>query len=457
MTVEYDLIVIGASPEGIYAALTATSFNGRVALVEQPYVENPHLGNRILGNFAHLDHPEEVKHRRSLILSTIAEGYSPAILADRGVDVIPEKGEFCSQPNLTFITKHRRLRARAYLIATGSVPRIPHGLGLEEVGYLTPLSLWDNLSYLPQNLVVLGGSPSALELAQSLARTGRNVTLVVHHNRILPQEDPEVSLLIQCSIEADGINIITGAPLTQVKEIEGKKWVQVGNRAIESEEIVIAGVRRANVEGLNLEGVGVGARGSGCILINEKLQTTNPMIYACGDVVGGYALSHLACYEAEIAVKNALFLPFFKVDYNSTPWAIFTVPQVARVGMTAAQAICYYGEEVEVVREYFKHIPYAQVLGETTGFCQFVIRDGGEILGAYIVGAEAAELIGAIALAMRHKIKLDQLGSFPYLTLSQIIPQTRSKVWQGDPQRKQSVFWQNCWENLFIWRRNWTK
>ncbi|MBC6419053.1 MAG: NAD(P)/FAD-dependent oxidoreductase [Prochloron sp. SP5CPC1] len=451
MIIEYDLIVIGASPEGIHAALTATSFNARVALVEQPYVESPHLGNRILGNFAHLDHPEEVKHRRSLILSTKAFGYSPAILADRGVDVISEKGEFCPQPNLTFITKHRRLRARAYLIATGSVPKIPHGLGLEEVGYLTPLSLWDNLSYLPQNLVVLGSNPSALELGQSLALSGRNVTLLVHHNRILPQEDPEVSLFIQRSLEADGINIITAAPLTQVKEIEGKKWVQVGNRAIESEEIVLAGVRRANVEGLNLEGVGV----KDGILINEKLQTTNPMIYACGDVVGGYALSHLAMFEAEIAVKNALFWPFFKVDYNSIPWAIFTVPQVARVGMTAAQAICYYGEEVEVVREYFKDIPYAQVLGETTGFCQFVIRDSGVILGAYIVGAEAAELIGAIALAMKHKIKLDQLGAFPYLTLSQIIPQT-SKVWQGY-RRKRHRFWQNCWENLFIWRRNWTK
>jgi len=329
-------------------------------------------------------------------------------------------------------------------------------LGLEEIGYLTPLSLWtdDNLLSFPENLIVVGGTPSALELAQSFARLGKNVTMLVEHKSILPQEDPEVSLSIQAQLEAEGVKIMTLAPVIQVKEIEGKKWVQAGTQALESDEIVMAKVGEPNVEGLNLEGVGV-QLGKDGILINEKMQTTNQNIYACGDVVGGYPLSHIACYEADIAVKNALFVPLFKVDYNSVPWVIFTDPQVARVGMTATQAGRYYGKEVRVVREYFKNLPLAQFLTKTSGFCQFVIGSHDEILGAYIVGSRAGELIGALSLAIRQKIKLDKLLCFPDLTLSQIIPQAVFS-WQSDC-RKRNRTWQNLLANLFIWRRNWTK
>ena len=472
MPVEYDLIVIGASPEGIYAALTATSFNARVALVEKPLASNQEISNRSLARLANLYHQyttefgldslgtsfnlAQVKLATELILSAIAEGHSPARLGNLGVDIIEGQSEFCRLPDLALMTKDRPLRARAYLIATGSVPAIPYSSRLQEIGYLTPLSIWqeDNLLCFPKNLIVVGGTPSALELAQSFARLGKNITMVVEEQGILPQEDPEVSLLIQAQLEAEGVKIMTLAPLTQVKEIEGKKWVQAGTQALESDDILIAGVGQPNVDSLNLEGVGV-KFGKDGILINEKMQTTNPIIYACGDVVGGYPLSHIACSEADMAVKNALFLPLFKVDYNSIPWTIFTDPQVARVGMTAIQARRCYGDEVKVVREYFKNIPLAQVLTKTTGFCQFMIGSRSEILGAYIVGSEAGELIGAIALAMRQKITLDKLLSFPDITLSQIISQAVFS-WQSD-RRKRNRSWQNFLVNLFIWRRNWTK
>ncbi len=471
MPVEYDLIVIGASPEGIYAALVANSFNARVALVGKP-VAHQEINNLSLTRVANLYHqytPEfgvdylgtslnlaEVRSGTKLILSAIAQGDSLARLGNLGVDIVIAQSEFSRFPDLALITKDRRLRARSYLIATGCVSRIPYKLGLEEIGYLTPLSLWtdDNLLSFPENLIVAGGTPSALELAQSFARLGKNVTMLVEHKSILPQEDPEVSLSIQAQLEAEGVKIMTLAPVIQVKEIEGKKWVQAGTQALESDEIVMAKVGEPNVEGLNLEGVGV-QLGKDGILINEKMQTTNQNIYACGDVVGGYPLSHIACYEADIAVKNALFVPLFKVDYNSVPWVIFTDPQVARVGMTATQAGRYYGKEVRVVREYFKNLPLAQFLTKTSGFCQFVIGSHDEILGASIVGSRAGELIGALSLAIRQKIKLDKLLCFPDLTLSQIIPQAVFS-WQSDC-RKRNRTWQNLLANLFIWRRNWTK
>ncbi|MGK7875470.1 MAG: NAD(P)/FAD-dependent oxidoreductase [Xenococcaceae cyanobacterium] len=494
MAVEYDLIVIGGSPEGISAAVTASYLSARVALVEQPFKE--HLGgseaimSRTLTHTARLSeqlsnasqfgiYPRttdlegmgekaekmpkispplirltEVKSWAEEVISTLAEQDSPAILASLGVDVIRGAGEFCRLPNQAFIVKNRRLRSRAYLIATGSHSVIPEFEGLQEIGYLTPLDIWqkDDLESLPNNLVIVGGSPIGIELAQSLGRLGRNVTLVVEDNRILPREEPEASMLIQSQLEAEGVRIFTQSPITQVRRIEDKKWVQAGNTAIESDEIVLATPRKPNVEGLNLEGVGVqfGRRG---IQLNEKLQTTNPRIYVCGDVAGGYQFVHIAQYEAGIALKNALFLPLFKVDYRTIPWAIFTEPQLARVGMTEAQARRRYGKDVFVARQYFKSIAQAQVLGETTGFCKLVVRGNGKILGAHIVGPEAGELIGAIALAMKNKIKLGAIANFPHPTLSEITHKTAIE-WQRQRLIHNKTL-RNFLESLFNWRRNW--
>ena len=167
--------------------------------------------------------------------------------------------------------------------------------------------------------------------------------------------------------------------------------------------------------------------------------------------------SHIAQYEAKIALKNALFFPVFKVDYHGIPWAIFSDPQLARVGMSEMQAIRRYGKDVFVVRQYFKTVPQAQVLGETTGFCKLILRGNGEILGGHIVGAEAGELIGAIALAVRQKIKLGAIADLPYasLTLSEIISKTAIE-WERD-RRSSNKTLQNFRESYFNLRRNWSK
>ncbi|NEQ22391.1 MAG: NAD(P)/FAD-dependent oxidoreductase [Microcoleus sp. SIO2G3] len=489
MTVEYDLIVIGGSTAGIYAAIAAAKLKARVALIENERVQTNWLGHGAIYaqalnqvgrvreqvreatqfgvHFPLADATEqsqvssvqlnEAMQWAQTVVYTCSEQNSPAILASLGVDVITGIGEFCRRPHLGFVVNDRRMRSRAYLIATGSRPVIPDIAGLPTIGYLTPADIWQpNFAQrLQGNWVVIGDGPIGTELAQTLARLNCEVTLVINASHILPDEDPEASRLVQAQLEAEGIRVLTESPVAHVRQIEGKKWVQAGNRAIEADEILLATDHQLNVEAFNLEGVGVKFTPQG-LELNEKLQTTNSRIYACGNVAGGQPFAHIAQYEASIALKNALFAPVFKVDYHGIPWAVFSNPQLARVGLTEAQARGRYGKDVFVVRQYFKTLDKAQILGDTTGFCKIVGRENGEILGASIVGADASELIGVIALAIRQKLKVKAIANLPQIspTLSEIIHKTAIEWQQQRRSRNKSL--QNFLEGFFNLRRNWS-
>lgn len=488
MTVEYDLIVIGGSRAGIDAALFAARLNARVALVEPQLQQTNWLGYGAIytqaltqvGRVAKQlrDAPQfgiypamngssqqqalsidltEAMQWSQAVVSTCSEQNSPAILASLGVDVIVGTGEFCRLPHLGFVVNDRRLRARAYLIATGSMPVIPQIEGLQTIGYFTPEDMWqqDFLQNLQGSWVVIGGEATSVELAQTLARLDCNVTLVVSTTHILSKEDPEASNLVQAQLEAEGIRILTESEVTQVRQIDNKKWVQAGNHALEVDEILLAIGQQPHIEALNLTGVGVKFNLQG-VELNEKLQTTNSRIYACGDVMGGYQFAHVAEYEALIAVKNALFAPIFKVNYHGIPWAIFCEPQLARVGLTEVQARGRYGKDVFVVRQYFKSLDKAQILGETTGFCKIVGRQNGEILGAVIVGQEASELIGMLAFCIRQKLKVNAIANLPHIspTLSEIIHKTAIE-WQRQRFRHNKLLY-NFLEGWFNLRRSWS-
>ncbi len=560
MAKDYDLIVIGNSRAGAYAALAATQLKARVALVDPENIPSNWLGQKALYNQILIQVGRVLQQVRNapnlgiysaitpsifdsselkkqllkksedageegrdipwhvlestphfptvqlteamewadMVVSTCSEATSPAILASFGVDVISGNGEFCRLPHLGFVVNNRRLRARAYLIATGSCPDIPNIDGLDKMSYCTPRDVWQYIAtyqgtfkskvieadltdtvpqatdkvtkptpqekpqnpeetppfQLQKNWLIVGSTINAVELAQTLARLDCQVTLAVSEADIFPQEDSEASRLVQAQLEAEGIRVLTQSPVTQVRWIEGKKWVQAGNRAIETDEILLATGQTPNIESLNLAGVGVKCSPKG-LKLNPKLQTTNPRIYACGDVIGGYQFNHIAEYEASIALKNALFFPLWTVDYQGIPWAILTDPTLARVGLTEAQARRRYRKEVWVVRQYFKTLDKAQILGKTTGFCKLVVRRNGTILGGLIVGANADELIGAIALMIRHKIKLGSLAKMPQVspTLSEILYKTAQEWQRQRLERNQMV--QNLLEAFFNWRRTW--
>lgn len=489
MTVEYDLIVIGGSRAGTYAALAAARLNARVALVEPAQFKTNWLSSGAIytsaltqiGRIAqqvrnsaqfgiHYSTADSTEQRlfpavqlseamewAQAVADTCSEQNSPAILGSLGIDVITEAGEFCRRPHLGFVVSNRRLRSRAYLIATGSQPAIPDIDGLQAINYLTPAEIYqpDFAHTLQGNWVIIGGSPLSIEIAQTLARLNCEVTLVTNTSQLLPTEDLEAQGLVQAQLEADGIRVLTSSSVTQVRRIEDKTWVQAGNHALEVDKILLATGHQPNVEALNLEGVGVKYSSQG-LELNDKLQTTNPRIYACGDVIGGYQFDHIAQYEASIALKNALFFPWFKVDYRPIPWAIFCDPQLARVGLTEAQARQRYGKDVFVARQYFKTLFKAQLTGETTGFCKIVGRQNGEILGASIVGTDASEVIGAIALLIQQKIKIKALSHLPHVspTFSEILHKTALE-WQQQRRNRNKTL-QNFWEGFFNLRRNWS-
>lgn len=475
MAVDYDLVIIGGTPAGFYAAATAASLKARVALVapesslsagsySKALTQVSRIAQQMRG--AHqfgidCDADEQtpaspqisVKFNEAMewcagVASNLEAQHSPAVLASLGVDFIAGAGQFYPKPHLGFEVKDRRIRARAYLLATGTRPAKPEIDGLEATGYLTAetISQFTNITPQPQSAIVIGGDPTAIELAQTFARLGKSITLVTRNPHILPKEDPEAAQLIQAQLEAEGVRILTKTDVTQAKSIDGKKWVQAGNQAIEADEILLAAGQQPNLDSLNLESVGVKWHRRG-IELSEKLQTTNPRIFACG-----YNLAHEGNYEASVALKNALFLPVFKADYRGIPWGMLTDPQLARVGIAEPQARSRYGKDVLVLRQYFKTVDGAQMRGETTGLCKIIVRGNGEILGASIVGPDAGELIYAIALAIRQKIKVEKL-KLPAIwpSLSEITSNTAGEWSRQRLNRNERL--QDFLEGLFNWRR----
>ncbi|MEH1822750.1 MAG: NAD(P)/FAD-dependent oxidoreductase [Nostoc sp.] len=482
MTNDYDIVIIGGSLAGYYAALAATQLRATVALVEPKvdYGFTHHYAlteiaklaqklNNAAGFGIHATHTDtsekchismawqEAMLYAQCVASNLKEQHSPAILAAQGVDVIVGSGQFQSSPQLAFAVNNRLLRARTYLLATGSRPEIPEIEGLQATGYRTLSNIWQSLQgeTLPKNWVIIGGIPQSIEIAQTLARFGCSVTLVVKHPYVLPYLEPEIAILLQAQLEVEGVRVLTEKPVTQVKLIEDKKWIQAGDKAFETDEILVATGQQPNLESLNLATVGVKWHRRS-LVVNDKLQTTNHRIYACGDVIGGYDFANIANYEAKIALNNALFFPRLRVNYCSTPWAIFSVPMLAQVGLTEAQAKRQFGrDEVLVLRQYFKTVVAAQLRDETTGMCKLIVLRNGEILGASILGEEAGELINLIALVISQKIKVKDLANLSpvYPSFSVILEQT-AKEWSKQ-KLNSNIALQEFLEGFFHFRRNW--
>lgn len=480
---DYDVVIVGGTPAARSAALTATRFRARVALVEP---ENfwPECQQRkytqVLGEVGRVvqqlqrqkfgirceNFPVtgeafgETLNWAKGVVANLEEYHSSASLAAHGVDIISGAGQFISKPHLGFVVNGRELRGLNYLLAVPSHPAIPAIPGLSSMSYVTGETVNQLITggKLPTRLAIIGGSPAGVEWAQLFSRLGVQVTLVVQGSHILAKEDREAACLVQASLEAEGVRILTGTTVTQARLIQEQKWIQAGDQAIEADEILVAVGQVPALDSLNLEGAGVqGSQNQ--LILNSKLQTTNPKIYACGEVAGGYPFVHLANYEAEIALKNALFLPIFNVDYRGIPWAIFSDSPLARAGLTEAQAQRRYGEKICVYRHYFKMLDKAQMRGETTGFCKLIAQPNGEILGATIVGPEAGELIHPIALAMRQNLKISALAELPYITssLSEILRNTVTAGQLPYQRNQRQYWWQNGLENLFHWRRYWAK
>ncbi|NJR49314.1 MAG: NAD(P)/FAD-dependent oxidoreductase [Leptolyngbyaceae cyanobacterium CSU_1_3] len=452
MAIEYDLIVIGNTSAGIHAAISAARLKARVALVEQDISEQKSIScyrevsqiSQYLNRANQLGFYEpvnlktlqwsRVKKWAGAIASNLQELNSPAVLSSLGIEFIAASGEFVRKPQPGFLVNGRLLRSRSYLITTHQTFSLPNIEGLNSVSYLTPDTAFQSL---PSALVIIGNDEIAVELAQIFTRLGSQVTLIVPD--FLPKVDREAAFLIQSQLEAEGVQVLSGMPVTQVKQIQSKKWVQVGNQAIEANEILLATEAQPNLERLNLEAMDIRSP----VQINTKLQATNPKIY----------LSNTP-YEAEIAVKNALFFPCFKVNNRLTLKLIFSSPELAWIGLTEAQATQKYGKDIFILKQYFKTLEKAQIQSELTGFCKVIVRQNGTVLGAHIVGAQASELITTMALAMQKKMKISAIGSLPFSEHNQLeILRNIASDFQHQ-KLKHNRRLQNLLEKFFKWQRN---
>ena len=286
-----------------------------------------------------------------------------------------------------------------------------------------------DLQELPAALLVLGGGHIGLELGQAFARFGSEVTVVEMGARLLPKEDEEVSATIESILRAEGLQVLLNAKAVRAGQADGHKTLTIEENGQERElhaaEVLVATGRRPNVEGLNLEAAGV-RYDKQCIITDEHLRTSASHIFAAGDVTGNYPFTHMAAYEAALVVRNALFFwPLMKkTDFRVVPWATYTDPEVARVGLTEAEAREKYGDEkVRVYRSTFDENDRAQAEGETKGFAKLVcVGRKDEIVGAHIIGAHAGELIHEVVLAMKERLSASALGGMihVYPTLTQV-------------------------------------
>ena len=472
MVVKYDIVIIGGGSAGLVVASAAAQLKAKVALVERNKLGGDCLwfgcvpskslihASRVAyqvknaARFGIYTEPPEIEFAKvtghvQQVIANIQPHDSPERFRGLGVEVIFGEGKFIDKK--TFEVDGQQLTARAFVIATGSRPAIPSVEGLHSADFLTNEKVFD-LKERPNSLVIIGAGPIGCELGQAFSRLGSNVTIISSKSHILPKEEPEAALVVQKQFESEGINILKEVRAEKVEVVDGKKQVTAGGKNIIVDEILVAGGRLPNIESLNLEvaGVEVGKPG---IIVNEKLQTTNSKIYACGDVIGGYQFTHVAGYEAVVALTNALFFPISKVNYRVIPWATFTDPELARVGLTEKQAKERYGDDVCVLKQPFSGVDRAQAEAATTGFGKIITKGNGEILGAHLVGISAGELIHEIVLAMSHKLPVSALtGIHVYPTLSEV--NSKAGLLLKKEKYAKNLSQQNLLEQFFNWRRS---
>lgn len=457
----YDFVIIGGGVGGLVAASGASQLGARVALVDKTL----QLGGDCLnygcvptkrlvasakvasilkrsGEFGvrssgvEVDFAAVMESMRS-VQKKIGENDDPERFRKMGVDVHVGAGRFTGPS--TFEVEGEGIRGRKFLIATGSRPVFLPIPGIEESGTLTNETALE-LTRLPSTIAIMGAGPVGVEYAQVFARLGSKVTLLEKKGQILPREDAEMAGALHDILTAEGIEIVTCTEFKDVKSGSGGKSVTarcpMGDSShdmdFEAEEVMLAIGRGPNVADLGLDAAGVEYDERRGIKVDSTLRTANKRIYACGDVIGHYAFTHMAEYQAGIVISNALF-PFVnrKVDYGAVPWTTFTDPELARVGLTEAEATEKLGDKVHVYRHYFRDTDRAVIEGEGKGLIKLVCDHKARLLGAHILGPGAGELLGEYVLAMQNGLPITKISRtiHTYPTVSQAVKRAADRYY----------------------------
>jgi len=428
-----NLVVIGAGSAGLVAAYIAAAVKAKVTLIEKHKMGGDCLNTgcvpsktlirsaRFIGDVRRAEALgmrsasvefdfADIMERVARVIRTIEPHDSVERYTRLGVECL--QGEARITSPYTVEVEGRELSTRAIVVATGARPTVPPIPGIEDTGYLTSDTLWE-LRELPPRLLVLGGGPIGCELAQCFARFGSRVTQVEMLPRLLPREDPEIAEMVMARFRDEGIELLLGHEVKAFRVENGRKAAlcqgEAGEVEVEFDRVLIAVGRTANVSGFGLEALGVPC--SGTVEVNEYLETALPTVYACGDVAGPYQFTHVCAHQAWYASVNALFggLRRFKVDYSVIPWATFTEPEVARVGLNELEAK-ERGIAYEVTTYSLAELDRAIADEAAHGVVKVLTVPGKDrILGATIAGEHAGDLIIEYIVAMRHGLGLNKV------------------------------------------------
>ena len=437
---ERNLVVIGAGSAGLVSAYIAAAVRAGVTLIEKQRMGGDCLYTGCVPSKALIKTARvlsEIRRAPQYGLKSASVEFDFADVMERvqrvvravephdSVERYTELGVECLQGEAKIVSpweveatlaggETRRLTTRAIVIAAGAHPFVPPIPGIEQVGCLTSDTVWQ-LRELPRRMVVLGGGPIGCELAQCFARFGAKVTQVEMLPRIMMREDPEISEMVTEKFRADGVEVLVGHKAKEFRVENGEKILiaehEGGEVRVAFDALLCAVGRVANTEGYGLEALGISVSRQRTVETNEFLQTRYPNIYACGDVAGPYQFTHTAAHQAWYAAVNALFgsLWKFRADYSVIPWATFTDPEVARVGLNETEAR-QRGVPYEVSTYGIDDLDRAIADEEAHGVVKVLTVPGKDrILGVTIVGAQAGDLIAEFVVAMRHGLGLNKI------------------------------------------------
>jgi len=474
---DYNVIVLGAGSAGLVSAYIGATVNAKVALIEKSRMGGDCLNTGCVPSKALLRTARLVQEARDSerygirnmtadfslaeilqrvrdVIAKIEPHDSPERYRGMGVDVIEAAGRLVSP--WTVAVDGRTITARSIVLATGAEPLVPPIPGLDETGYLTSDTIWE-LEELPERMVVLGGGPIGSELAQAFARLGSAVTVVEMADRLLPREDPEAGDALMDRMRREGAEIATGHRAVRFERTESGGRVVCEHagreRTFEFDRVLIALGRKARTRGFGLDELGVEVADDGTIATDPFLKTNFPNILVCGDAAGPYQFTHVAAHQAWFASVNALLDPFwsFRADYRVIPWATFTEPEVAHVGLNETEA---REQEIdhEVTRYGLDDLDRAITDGADAGFVKVLTEPGKDrILGATIVGAHASELLTEFILAMKHGLGMNKILAtiHVYPTFSEA-GKFAAGEWKKARKPERVLGWA---ERFFRWRR----
>ena len=434
MKFDADLVVIGAGSAGLSVAAGAVQMGARVVLIEGGELGGDCLNTgcvpskalieaarrakgaasaKKLGVSCHdvtVNYASVMRHVRETI-AAIEPHDSQERFVGLGVRVIRGYAEFASKNSVR--VGDETITARRIVVATGATPIVPSINGLDAVAYLTNETFFDNHDR-PDHLIIIGGGPIGVEMAQAHAQLGIKTTLIERFE-ILPREISETREIVRSKLLQDGVTVVENCNVSSIKENEAIKSITSGDgQVVEGSHILVAAGRRANVQGLNLSAAGIETTDVG-IKVDDSLRTTNRAVYAIGDVIGQEQFTHFAGYHASLVVRSALFGLPAKVRKDHIPRVTYCDPEVASVGDISA------GVAVETYRVAYSGLDRAIAGNHTDGFAQIWVKNG-RVRGAAIVGAQAGELIHFWSLVIAQNLKLSKASSVitPYPTLSDI-------------------------------------